>query len=100
MKYKATQCGMIGRPHHLMRGGNLVDYWIGLLGNTFGDIGKKIGDFVNDNQDLFFSLLVFPLHFNAGLKTHPNPPEAITLPPLIDFVFVLYLFLFLYFIVI
>jgi len=58
----STQSGIIGRPLHLMggtlTGGNIVDDWISKLGITFGNIGKKIGNFVNDNQDLFVTILV------------------------------------------
>ena len=39
--------------------------------------------FVFNNLVISLSLRGFPLHFNEGLKTHPNPPEAITFPPLI-----------------
>jgi len=29
------------------------------------------------------------LHFMAGLKTHPKPPDAIAFPPLIFFILLL-----------
>lgn len=65
--HHSTQCGMIGRPLHLMNetlsggtltGGNIIDDWISKLGTTFGNIGTKIGNFVNENQDLFVTILV------------------------------------------
>ena len=34
---------------------------------------------------LLFSLILVFLHFKAGVKTHPKPPDAKTFPPLLFF---------------